>query len=68
MRCPDCAEGVFTGNGRCGRCNGTGINVNLASDMPNCPACNGTGVCHTCGGAGVYPPPHEENVIQKLFE
>jgi hypothetical protein len=67
-RCPDCAEGAFVGNGRCSRSNGTGINVNVASAVPECPACAGSGVCATCGGAGVYPPPQDEQSIQKLFE
>ncbi len=67
-RCPDCDEGAFTGNGRCSRCHGTGINCNLGSDVPACPGCAGTGICSTCGGAGVYPPPPEEKIIRKLFE
>jgi DnaJ-class molecular chaperone len=68
-RCPDCAEGAFVGNGRCSQCNGTGINTRLDSDEPKCPACDGTGVCGTCRGAGVYPPPQEEETrIRKLFE
>jgi hypothetical protein len=45
----------------------TGINVNVASAVPECPACAGSGVCATCGGAGVYPPPQDEQSIQKLF-
>ena len=67
-RCPGCAEGAFVGNGRCAQCNGTGTNVNLASDQPKCPACRGTGVCPTCNGAGIYPLPKEPQTIQKLFE
>jgi len=68
VRCPDCDEGALHGNGRCSRCHGTGINVNLASDAPKCPACDGTGICSTCGGSGSYPPPEEGPTIQKLFE
>lgn len=67
-RCPDCAGGAFVGNGKCSRCDGTGINVNVASSAPGCPSCRGTGVCATCGGEGVYPPPQDVKVIQKLFE
>jgi len=52
-RCPDCAEGFLEGNGRCGHCNGTGINTQLDSAQPACPYCKGTGVCATCGGSGL---------------
>ena len=51
-RCPDCAEGIFEGNGKCGRCDGTGINTLINSSQPKCPYCRGTGVCVTCNGAG----------------
>ena len=36
--------------------------------MPDCPSCQGTGVCSTCAGEGIYPPPQDLKVIQKLFE
>ena len=51
-RCPDCAGGFFSGNGKCGRCDGTGINTQLDSAQPKCPYCAGSGVCATCGGTG----------------
>jgi hypothetical protein len=54
-RCTDCAEGFFEGNGRCSKCNGTGVNTQLDSDQPKCPFCKGTGVCATCNGTGYYP-------------
>jgi hypothetical protein len=55
-RCPDCAEGIFEGNGKCGKCNGTGVNTQLDSAQPKCPYCHGTGVCATCGGKGYLDP------------
>jgi DnaJ-class molecular chaperone len=51
-KCTDCAGGVLNGDGKCGKCNGTGINTQLDSAQPKCPYCNGTGVCATCGGEG----------------
>ena len=39
------------GNGRCSHCHGGGTNLNLASHVPKCPACAGSGVCAMCGGA-----------------
>jgi hypothetical protein len=55
-RCPDCAAGLLEGDGRCGKCNGTGINTQLDSAQPKCPYCHGTGVCATCGGSGRMGP------------
>ena len=55
-RCPDCDGGMLRGNGRCSRCHGSGTNLNLASDLPKCPACDGSGTCATCGGAGILGP------------
>ncbi len=53
-RCPDCAEkeGFFKGNGKCSKCDGTGTNPKLNAEEPECPRCQGTGVCATCGGKG----------------
>ncbi|HYW42246.1 MAG TPA: hypothetical protein VE959_05280 [Bryobacteraceae bacterium] len=66
-RCPDCAGGFAQGDGNCGKCNGTGINTQLDSDVPKCPYCRGTGVCQSCGGSGLYggDPP---SGFQKLFD
>jgi hypothetical protein len=66
-RCPDCDDGVFEGNGRCSRCHGSGINLNLASDAPKCLYCDGSGVCATCDGSGLYPPQREDSIIHTLF-
>lgn len=52
VRCPQCAGGFLKANGKCGKCNGTGINTQISSDEPKCPACGGTGVCSNCGGSG----------------
>jgi len=46
-RCPDCASGIFEGDGKCSQCHGTGINTQLDSAQPKCPYCHGTGVCAT---------------------
>jgi hypothetical protein len=58
-RCPDCSgdsdlsredgPSLQLGNGKCGRCGGSGLepDVNKA-----CEFCRGTGICQTCGGAG----------------
>ena len=62
-RCPDCNEGLLQGDGKCGQCNGTGVNTQLDSDQPQCPYCRGTGVCATCGGSGLP----DGNPIQSLF-
>ena len=51
-RCPDCADGLFEGNGKCARCDGTGVNPHLNSAEPKCPHCRGTGACPTCNGTG----------------
>jgi len=66
-RCPDCAGGVFSANGKCGQCDGTGINIKLNSDEPKCPSCGGTGVCATCGGTGTRDWGEEGPTIQTLF-
>jgi len=61
-RCPECADGLFEKNGKCGHCNGTGVNTQLNSAEPDCPYCRG-GVCAACGGTGVT-----SDLIQKLFD
>jgi hypothetical protein len=68
-RCPDCAEGFFTGNGKCAQCNGTGINTQLDSAQRECPYYNGSGVCATCGGTGLAGRggPDDPDRIQTLF-
>lgn len=68
-RCPECAEGIFEGNGRCSHCDGTGINTQLDSAQSQCPYCKGTGVCAACGGTGAAGRggPDDPNSIQKLF-
>jgi DnaJ-class molecular chaperone len=66
-RCLDCDEGAFTGNGRCSKCHGSGVNLNLSSDEPKCLFCNGTGVCANCGGSGTYPPDAMRSDIHTLF-
>jgi len=55
-RCPDCAGGLLNRDGKCGKCDGTGVNTQLDSEQPKCPYCKGTGVCATCGGEGYYNP------------
>jgi hypothetical protein len=52
-RCPDCDTGFLQGDGKCSTCHGSGVNVHLNSDEPNCEKCNGTGICQACGGSGV---------------
>ena len=64
-KCPDCAGGFLTGNGKCGQCNGTGVNTQVSSAQPKCPYCHGTGICATCGGDG-YPADRDDE-IQTLF-
>jgi len=66
-RCPDCAGGVFQGDGKCGKCNGTGVNTQLDSDQPKCPYCAGKGVCATCGGTGNWADEGGGPTIQTLF-
>jgi hypothetical protein len=69
-RCPDCDSGVVTGDGRCSHCHGSGTNLNLASDIPQCLFCKGTCVCQTCGGDGMIQLGGQsgESGIPKLFE
>ena len=62
-RCPDCAEGLFEGNGKCARCDGTGINTQLDSDQPKCPYCHGTGVCAACNGTGFADGGYDDSII-----
>lgn len=54
-KCPACegSKFPFRGNGKCGKCFGTGVNVVLSAPDPKCEACDGTGICHVCGGTGV---------------
>jgi len=67
-RCPDCAEGVWEGNGRCRQCNGTGVNTQFDSEQAQCPYCKGTGVCGTCRGTGRAGGGEDDpNLIQTLF-
>jgi hypothetical protein len=69
-RCLDCDGGMFTGDGRCSRCHGSGVNLNLASDVPKCLSCGGSGVCQTCAGSGMCSPDDDTpgTSIQKLFD
>jgi hypothetical protein len=68
-KCPDCDGGLFTGDGNCKYCHGSGTNLNLASDVPQCPFCKGTGTCQTCGGDGTSEFGEiKPKGIQKLFE
>lgn len=69
-RCPECDSGILTGDGRCKHCHGSGVNLNMASDVPQCLFCKGTGTCQNCEGEGLFPPFDDtwQNDIQKLFE
>ena len=69
-KCPDCDSGIIKGDGRCKHCHGSGTNLNLASDVPQCLFCKGTGVCQNCGGEGIFSAFDDvrQNDIQKLFE
>jgi hypothetical protein len=68
QRCQDCDGGIIHGDGRCSHCHGSAVNLNLASDVPQCLFCKGTGVCTTCQGTGQYPPqPDEDQRIHTLF-
>jgi hypothetical protein len=58
---------MFTGNGKCGKCDGTGINTQLDSALPKCPYCAGSGVCATCGGTGDWGDDGGGSTIQTLF-
>ncbi len=49
----DCPECDRAGNGRCGKCYGTGINLKLNSDRDKCDCCRGTAICPYCHGTGV---------------
>ena len=58
-KCEDCSgEHLFDqhdGDGKCGTCDGKGVNPNLAAlamGEGECPDCHGNGVCQTCGGDG----------------
>ncbi len=68
--CLDCDARILRGNGHCSHCHGSGVNLNLASDAPQCLFCKGTGMCASCDGTGLYPPypddPHGK-MIQTLF-
>jgi DnaJ-class molecular chaperone len=66
-KCLACDGGTFAGDGRCSKCHGSGVNLNLASDVPGCLFCNGTGVCANCGGSGLYPPDEMRSDIHTLF-
>ena len=61
---------MFTGDGKCKYCHGSGTNLNLASDVPQCVYCKGTGTCPSCGGDGMAAGYGEfqPKGIQKLFE
>src|SRR5512142_1390954 len=51
--CADCSERLFGfGDGKCGSCFGSGVNVRLNSPDHVCPSCAGTGVCSSCHGNG----------------
>ena len=69
-RCPDCDSGILSADGRCKYCHGSGINCNLASEVPQCLFCKGTGVCQTCDGKGAFSAfdEFEDKGTQKLFE
>jgi hypothetical protein len=69
-RCTDCDGGILTGDGRCKYCHGSGTNLNLASDVPECAYCKGTGVCQGCDGTGLCPPQNDidQKTIQTLFD
>jgi hypothetical protein len=65
----DCDGGMLTADGRCSHCHGSGVNLNLASDVPQCLFCKGTGTCPTCEGTGLRPHPGEDDgSIHTLFE
>ena len=58
-KCQDCSgEHIFDkdmGDGKCGVCDGSGVNPNLADVVMGdemCPSCSGSGVCQTCRGSG----------------
>jgi hypothetical protein len=69
-RCPDCDGGFLAGDGRCSHCHGSGTNLKLASDVPQCAFCKGTGVCQTCDGSGLYSAldDSDSGEIQTLFK
>ena len=67
-RCPDCAGGVFEETGKCGKCDGTGINTQLNSAQPKCPYCRGTGVCATCNGKGYANGGFDSEIIKLDLE
>jgi hypothetical protein len=50
-RCVDCDR---ASDGKCRVCHGTGQNVHLSSDSPDCEHCRGGGACPICKGLG-YP-------------
>ena len=66
--CPDCylhSVGPFdhSGNGKCGRCYGTGYsNTPYAKDLGDkCLDCRGSGICQTCNGSGKCDGEEEDN-------
>ena len=63
-------RGIFVGNGKCSQCHGSGTNLNLASDAPQCLFCKGTGARQTCGGDGTFSQFDDggQSEIQKLFD
>jgi hypothetical protein len=67
-RCPDCDDGSPVRNGRCPKCMGSGFVAEVVAEDLVCPACSGTGLCATCEGSGVVPPPpRQKKSIQTLF-
>ena len=59
--CTECSEPgdqLTKGDGKCNRCNGSGIDVGvavLAGYEGDCERCNGTGICSVCNGTGLRP-------------
>ena len=71
--CPDCDRtGCCAVLGKCSKCYGTGVNLQLNSDEPKCRNCGGTGRCPTCGalvdyrGGGNEPPWKSANGLVSL--
>ena len=56
--CGDASNRLAKGDGKCTRCNGSGVEVGvavLAGYESECERCNGTGVCFACNGTGLRP-------------
>lgn len=62
IACEECKDAVefmtLKGTGKCVECFGSGVNVHINHDDPQCRNCKGTGLCPACNGKGQLPNSH----------